>query len=225
MRTSLMPIAILLLTFLLTGCASRDTISSNSEKIDIGEFTPAEGIDEVNYSLHGEAVKRALSQFEGLSAEDAASQSFEKGNYFFIFVAGYSVYAPGNFKFGAGLIFKQFDWILLPTDDTPVGEEVEIFQTANSFAYEFNEVMLSHLLQANLISIFEIEYKVVENAAIRINYPSGDIASLRDREGTRRVLWAGGPENLDVWRGKIEILRTEKLQSFKPNQTGDDNSE
>ena len=176
-------------------------------------------------SPHGIAVKRALSQFGELSAIEAAADRFTQEDFRFILVAGYSVYAPGDFQMGADLIFKRFPFTLFSTPDTPKGEEVEIFKTAWDFAKQFNEKMLSLLIETNHIEIFEIEYKVVEDSRILVDYSSSPSLSLRERKGTSRVLWVESVDSINVNNGEIKILRSEQLKKFKPNKTGDGNTE
>jgi hypothetical protein len=171
-------------------------------------------------SPYANAVKQALAEFKEATPKDAAKVMFTHGDYRFIFVGGYSISAPGDFQLGADSIFKKFKSSFIPTDDTPSSDEKQVFDQAYSFAKDFNEEMLYRLIEAGLLKIFEVEFKVKDDVRLSISYSSHENITLRYATGISRVVWVEKISDIKVESGKLEIIRTEILKKkTEPNQS------
>lgn len=166
-------------------------------------------------SAYAAAVRLALRGYGGRPAGEVAASRYSKGEYGFILVGGFSIYAPGDFQLGGDLILRPFPTRIFPTTDGVASEEeAKVFAEAGEFAKRFNETMFSLMLSGGQLVVHEVEYVVRQDARIVVNYLSGETLSLRDKAGKTRVVWLDKPDGLLVKRGVIEEVRREQVTRF-----------
>lgn len=166
-------------------------------------------------SAYAAAVKLALREYGGRPAKEVAASRYLKGEYGFILVSDFSIYAPGDFQLGAELILGRFPTRIFPTTDGVISEEeAKVFAEAREFTERFNETMFGLMVGGGQLVVHEVEYVVNEDARIMIDYLSGEKVSLRDKAGKNRVVWLDKPDGLLVERGVIEEVRREQVTRF-----------
>jgi len=186
----------------------RETVeSARNFKPDSDESSLVQG------SAFAAAVKSQLREYRGQSPEKVARDLYSKNDYRFIFINGYSRYAPGNFGLGADLIFRRYPTRIFSTSDSiATDEEAKVFAEAGDFAKRFNETMFNLMVDGGQLFVFEVGYLVKEDAGIVIGYLSGETITLREKAGKTRVVWLDRADGFSVRSGSVLETRRGRVE-------------
>lgn len=119
------------------------------------------------------ALKTAMAEFPSENPAKAAQILFDRKAVTFIQAGGFSIHFPGMNRIGFEEIVRRYRIVFFATSDSPADDEEALLSgKAYTYAQAFNKEMLSLLLKSGSIRIFEIEYEILSDAAMELNYPA-----------------------------------------------------
>jgi hypothetical protein len=165
----------------------------------------------VGKNLYTAALKTAMKELPSENPITAARILFENKAITFIQAGGFAVHFPGVNQIGFEEIIRKYKINYFTTSDSPADDEEELLrEKAYKYAQDFNDEMLSLLLKSGEIKIFEVEYEIIGDVKMELNYPSSTSrASLRN--GYRLVIWHESPDAVRVVSGQVKMIRKERV--------------